>query len=142
MAEPVCVLLFGMVGADHVSLSLGPLMGNADDPYAARPADVTVRAGPFSGAFRTMLRPAELRAFLIPLRAIHDTLAGTALLEALEGTVQLRITGNGSGHMTVAGTFADGIHHDCRLHFAFDIDQTFLPPVIDAASALEEFRAG
>lgn len=140
MVEPECVLLIGREGADHVWLTIFPLLDDpTNNPYAARPADIRLRAGPFSGAYSTDLRPQELHTFLAELRSLYDCLSGTATLANLEGTLRLLFTGNGSGAIALSGHFNDDLHHDCRLEIALSLDQSYLLPVLTAAGSLAEF---
>ena len=108
-----------------------------DGNWLRSPIEISV--GGFSGVVSGAgLRGDELRTLRRGLENLYETLSGTASLESMEQWLDLRFEGDGSGRIEVTGTARD--HHGVgwnALHFALEIDQTFLPPIIDSLKAIE-----
>jgi len=84
------------------------------------------------------LRGDELRGLRRGLENLYEALSGTASLDSMEQWLNLTFKGDGSGHIEVIGAAYD--HHGVganALHFALELDQTFLPPIIDSLKAIE-----
>lgn len=137
MAEQIDVWIGAQIG-DDVRLTLATPPFDLDGPagYAAYPATIEVKAGPFHGSFSSHLYVGELEAFRRGLADLYDTLAGVASLSALEGTIEMKLAGNGLGHVQITGYVVDEPARKNRLQFDFDLDQTFLPSIRDALRAV------
>ncbi|MBC7992457.1 MAG: hypothetical protein H7Z15_04345 [Rhizobacter sp.] len=61
------------------------------------------------------------------LRSLYDTLHGTATFDTIERQISFTLTGDGKGHITLAGFLADRAGGDNRLEFSLSYDQTLLP---------------
>ena len=90
--------------------------------------EIHLSAGGFRGAFQTSLRSEEFEAFLAELDNLSQTLEGAAAFSTMEGQLALTLTGDGNGHIQVAGEAQDQPGGN-RLHFEFEIDQTYLPAI-------------
>lgn len=131
------MLLLGREGADHVRLEIAAATADRIAPeWRTHAAIVTVAAGPFSGSIATPLRESDVHRFIGELRAMYATLAGGAALQSYESTFALRLTADGTGGIFVSGTARDDPALDRRLHFAFPIDQSYLPALLAAARPL------
>lgn len=85
------------------------------------------------------LRSDELQEFMNQLRALHQQLTGTARLRSMEDWLDLTITGDGSGRLTVEGAVSDCPGVGNTLSFNINgYDQTFLP---DLLAQLDEVMA-
>jgi hypothetical protein len=135
----VCDLLIGRVESDHVRLEIAAAAADPVAPeWRTHAAIVTVAAGPFSGSIASPLRDHDVQRFITGLRAMYATLAGAAVLQSYESTFALRMTADGTGGIFVTGTARDDPALDRRLHFAFPIDQSYLPALLAAARPLED----
>lgn len=85
------------------------------------------------------LRNTELLDFLRDLSRISDKLTGTAELDCLEPNLSMVLTMNALGHVAVEVSITPD--HLTESHqFSFEVDQTFLPPIVRAfMSILERF---
>ena len=76
----------------------------------------------------------DIHSFLNAMKSMHRCLKGQAVLSSLSGDT-LRLTIDKIGHISVE--IQDGIpSYDGYIHISFEIDQTFLPNLIDQATAL------
>jgi hypothetical protein len=131
-----------------VTASAEILIGDADGPHVLlRPVarsqpglfdywdanwiacEVQIAAGGFVGKFNADLRSEEFQAFLEEVDALGRSLEGTATFATMEGQITLSLTGDGQGHVRVHGDALDVAAIGNRLHFGFEIDQTYLPQV-------------
>ena len=85
------------------------------------------------------LRTSELGLFAEQTKALHATLSGEAELACMEPQLQIRLEGDGLGH--IAATIELTPDHFNQLHrFRFDTDQTWLPSVLASCEKiLSEF---
>jgi hypothetical protein len=98
--------------------------------------DVEIAAGGFRGNFRADLRSEEFHAFLEEVAGLSRMLEGTATFSTLEGQIAFSLTGDGKGHVRVQGEAVDEPGTGNRLHFGFEIDQTYLPEISRALEYL------
>jgi hypothetical protein len=110
------------------------LFDYADGNWVA--CEVEIVAGGFRGAFRADLRSDEFRAFLEEAEALTGALDGAASFSSMEGQLSLSLAGDGRGHIRVLGDACDTPGSDNRLHFGFDMDQTYLPQICRALEVL------
>jgi hypothetical protein len=88
---------------------------------------VSICAGPFSGAARVHVIASDFVRLLPQLRSLYDTLRGTATFDTIERQIAFTLTGDGKGHITLAGFFEDRAGGDNRIQFSLSFDQTLLP---------------
>jgi hypothetical protein len=88
--------------------------------------DVRVQAGGFKGSVAATFITSELEKFLSELRALFDTLSGTVMFATLENQLNLRLAGDGKGHIDLLGEISDHPGIGNRLHFTLTLDQTQL----------------
>jgi hypothetical protein len=84
-----------------------------------------IAVGAFRGSIDRLLRNEEISRFHDRLAALHERLTGEALFDTLEGWFDLRIIGDGRGHMEARGQLCDD--HGNMLEFRLFFDQTALP---------------
>ena len=85
-----------------------------------------IRAGKFSGNTDALFMTAELVKFAQQLRELYQSLEGTAEFKTMENQLNLKVSGDGKGHMKIAGEVRDDASLGNRLIFSFDLDQTFI----------------
>jgi hypothetical protein len=98
---------------------------------------VVAHVGGFTGSYATDLRADEFRKFCEELRQLYQTLRGDATFETLEGQVVLVFSGDGLGHVAVKAELMDRAGTANLLRCAFDIDQTYLPAIIESLRTLD-----
>jgi len=87
---------------------------------------IDVAAGAFRGRVNAAIITSELVTFLPELQRLHDTLRGVAEFTTCEGQLSLRLTGDGRGHIELAGELVDAPGTGNRLHFSLQFDQSEL----------------
>jgi hypothetical protein len=92
-------------------------------------AHVEVACGVWRGAFECEFYDGELRQFGKEIQQLYRTLDGTAMLTPIEPNLELKLTGDGKGHIAVAGKAVDEFHTGTHLVFNFSLDQTQLPAI-------------
>lgn len=107
-----------------------------DGNWLLSPVEVLV--GAFTGTVGAGLRMEELVRFREQLQELYRTLEGEARLDSMEGWLHLIATGDGKGHIGVTGTVKDEPGMGNQLKFRLEIDQTFLPEIIDELVRIEE----
>jgi hypothetical protein len=101
--------------------------------------DVLTKVGGFTGHAVANLRAEELQRFREALEAVYDAVSGTATFDTMEGWLSLTVTCEHTGKVTIVGEMTDRPGVGDRLHFSLpDIDQTFLPPLIEQLRSCEE----
>lgn len=98
---------------------------------------VSVQIGGFSGSYVADLRAEEFRSFGDEVASLYSALEGDATFTTMEGQVSLVLSGDGMGHVSVKADLRDEAGTGNRLHCEFDIDQTYLPAIIDALGAID-----
>jgi len=108
-------------------------------------ARVSVAVGAFRGEFSCTLRAQDFAELLPQLRRLHADLLGSARFATMEGQLEFEIIGDGRGHLKVRGRVVDQPGDGTSLEWSLAIDQTFLPAMIEAVSAIStmyEVRGG
>jgi hypothetical protein len=108
-------------------------------------ARVSVAVGAFRGEFSCTLRAQDFAELLPQLRRLHADLLGSARFSTMEGQLKFEIIGDGRGHLKVRGRVVDQPGDGTSLEWSLAIDQTFLPAMIEAVSAIStmyEVRGG
>lgn len=95
-----------------------------------------VRSGWLAASYRLSVEPHPLEVYLAALRKLNDTLTGEAVLKPEWEPQHLRMSGDGLGHILVSGELIEHGPHRQVVRFAFETDQTCLPPLITAFEAL------
>lgn len=87
---------------------------------------ITVGAGGFRGKVDVSLMTDELKEFLGSLQELYKTLRGEAVLETMEDLLELRLQGDGKGHIKLFGRVLDQAGFGNCLNFSLSFDQTEL----------------
>ncbi|GAA4974805.1 hypothetical protein HD597_009352 [Nonomuraea thailandensis] len=100
---------------------------------------VRARVGGFAARINAGLRIDELRDFRVALERVYTEVQGSATLSSMENWIELTIECHPTGSLSVLGTLGDDPGMGNILHFMIkDLDQTDLPPIVDALIAVEE----
>ncbi len=124
----------GNDGSDRVVVRIS---GRPDAQDDWLDASISVCAGAFSGSIPVALSTCDFRPFREQLDALYQTLDGPATFSTPEQQLEFVCRGNGFGGITVEGVIADQVSDGNSLRFQFNIDQTFLPAIIDDLRKVE-----
>lgn len=101
---------------------------------------VEVSAGAFRGKVDGLLRNEDLARFLPRLEGLSEKSSGDAFFDTVEGWLDVRLTGDGRGHVELRGQLVDTPADGNSLEFRLSLDQTYLPPLMaQLRAALEQF---
>lgn len=124
---------------DHLSIEVGmrahPGATDFDDGNWLS-TRVTLRAGGFAAEVAATLRAEELRAFRDALRALDETLRGSATFATMEGWFELGLEVDRRGRVTASGFLIDDHTSGNRLRFTLRFDQTELKRMIRELDAV------
>jgi hypothetical protein len=88
--------------------------------------EISVQAGGFEGKVNAAILTEDLEIFLSQLRPLYETLSGSAKFGTMEDQLNLKLAGDGKGHIELHGEVADRPGIGNRLHFALQFDQSQL----------------
>jgi hypothetical protein len=112
---------------------LGRQFPNAEDYWDGNWLNVRARAeapGASAEAQGAIVHTAELARFVEQLESLHMKLVGEAALRCMEPNLQIVTRGDALGHVEVEITITPD--HMTQSHlFKFDLDQTFLGPLLN-----------
>jgi hypothetical protein len=92
--------------------------------------NVSVQAGAFSGNFKMEFETTDFPSFKIQLEKLYEKLNGFAVFYTIENQVEIKISGDGNGHLNAACEVVDFPGYGNKLNFEIDFDQTHLPKII------------
>lgn len=107
------------------------------EPDGWRVANVEVTCGIWKGTFRWQFYEGELRRFAGDLKALYETLTGTATLDPLEPNLRIKVVGDGRGHLLIEGRAEAEFYKGTYLVFSLALDQTELPAIAAALVAAD-----
>ena len=99
---------------------------------AVRPVNVSIVAGPFRGGLVAEL---DIRTFRHALGRVYQTLEGTAALNGSGGVLDLELTGDGRGKVTLTAK-ARATPHRVELGLTVDLNQSDLLAVLSSIDRL------
>ena len=129
----------GTPGSDHIIIDVvkcDRTKTKDHDDYSWLPGTVVISVGNFSGSYDFMPRIEEIEMFKNEISTLYQKLNGIATFETLEDQIKLTLSGNGRGCIFVSGIATDSPGRGNRLHFTFDIDQTYLPNLINELDSI------
>jgi hypothetical protein len=118
--------------AEYVHISVPAAFDQ--DGWAQVQVEVAVQC--FRGSVRPYLERPDLERFTRDLAALHASLSGRAELSPVEGQFGVTLVGNGRGGVSVSGFALANASYGSKLQYEFELDQTFLPPVVAELKAL------
>jgi hypothetical protein len=118
---------------------LGRMHANATDFWDGNwlVSPVKLELGAFTGRLEAGLRVDELANFREQLQVLYRTLEGEARLQSIENWLILVAKGDGLGHIEVVGAAMDEPGTGNELRFRLELDQTYLPEIIDSLAQVE-----
>ena len=93
-------------------------------------SEISIFTGAFSGKFMASLTTQDFCNFHSQLQTLYDSLNGKAQFATLEKQIEFTLSGNGRGNIEVAGIAEDCYGFGNKLHFHFEIDQTYIPTIL------------
>jgi len=96
---------------------------------------ISVRAGPFSGNFPGSIYLGDLQKFAESLASLCASIEGSADFVSSPHPFRLQFTGTHTGAVAIDGEIWDFLNRN-RLLVRFDLDQTFLPPILSSVRRL------
>jgi hypothetical protein len=95
---------------------------------------VDIISGPFRGAIiaSSYAGLEALAEFRLQLQGLYESLKGEAKLPGSYENIRMSVKGDGLGHIEVSGEVAAEMFMAVRLSFRFDLDQTYLPRIIES----------
>lgn len=102
-------------------------------------AEVTIKVGPWSGRYFAQFHEGDFLRFDEELEQLSATLSGEATLSSLDGYLDLMLTGDGLGHVSVVGEAWDRPRVASHLVLSYDTDQTVLSQLHAALASLAAY---
>jgi len=139
---PQAVIHFGGAEAECLTLTLhGRSLPQAADYWDGNwlVCSAEVSVGAFRGSLGGLLRNEDIGRFHDRVVELSERLTGEALFDTLEGWFDLRLIGDGRGHIEARGRLCDDPVHGNVLEFRLFFDQTYLPPLKQLRAAMEAF---
>jgi hypothetical protein len=112
------------IEVDVLGYERAPIGEYHDDNWLR--VELRVQAGGFCGKAAAAIFTDELIRFASELHLLFETLSGSAEFTTMEGQLNLRLVGDGKGHIELCGEVADRAGIGNRLHFALQFDQSQL----------------
>ncbi len=141
MAEQPFFIL-GAEHGDHLRIEiLGRAHPDASDFWDGNwvNARISARAGGFRGGAVAFLRTTDFAEFRERLQQLYQQLSGEAVFETLEGWVEVRVIGDGRGHMETRVSLTDEPGVGNKLVFTLPgLDQTHIFDAIGHLCEIED----
>ena len=102
-------------------------------------SSVEIKAGGFFGKAHLFLTLSDIIKFKNQIEVLYNKIEGIAQLKTIEDQVELKIEGEGSGHMKLTGFLKDNVSFGNKLHFEIEFDQSFLPKTISELNSTLAF---
>jgi hypothetical protein len=129
--QPVSIKIRGD-GGDYVHLECSEVAGLED--YEEIPAQVAIRASGFEARLAMGLTVARVRSFVGELRGLYEITRDEATLSSRG--ILLKLSLNHQGHVQLSGEVHDPLRAENHLSFCINLDQSFLPAVIEGFDAV------
>ena len=108
---------------------INPTLGPSSNNLVFFRAEARMQIANYSAIEQGFFLAEELIEFHNDLKNLYDTLKGNATFTTIEGWIQISITGNGRGNLTLDCYLSSG-DGTIRLESKFSLDQTYLPKVL------------
>ncbi|HEU5271992.1 MAG TPA: hypothetical protein VFU36_18870 [Jatrophihabitans sp.] len=134
-------IVIGLTGTEHVIIRVeGRAHPGATDYWDGNwmISPISVRVGGFTADVAATLRMDEIHRLNEGLKYLNQNLDGTAVLSSMERWIDLTVTCEPNGHLSVVGVVTEDPGRRTRLEFEIDnLDQTMLPGWIAALDDIE-----
>lgn len=128
-------ITIGVSGGDQLKIRLlGRLHPGATDRWDGNwlSTFIDYAVGQFSGSIAASLRSDELLGFRDSLQAMSDSLSGTAVFESMEDWLNLHLTIDAAGRLSLTGVLSDGPGVGNTLQFEIGgLDQSYLREIVE-----------
>lgn len=127
--------------ADDFTLRLNPVIFEEDIQYPANTfLMVHAECDGFSGSTTMDIDIKAFRTFVMHLKALYDTLRGTAEIKESYGEQYLAFSADRTGHIRVSGLLKKSSREGGRQSMTFEntFDQTYLRPFVSALCKSED----
>jgi hypothetical protein len=118
--------------SEFVEITTRNLRGTTD--WIGGDAEIKVRG--FSASISADFEPTDFQVFEAEIRVLYENLSGEAQLRPRDEQLTVSLRGNGRGGIEVSGTAWFVACYGSKLDFEFEIDQTFLPAIVEQLSAI------
>jgi hypothetical protein len=99
-------------------------------------ARVEIVAGGFRGGYRAYLRAEEFSRFRNELSELYSSLKGEACFESMEDWLNVKVDGDGLGHMTAECKAMDEAGVGNTLRFGLTFDQSDIPELLQSLNEI------
>jgi hypothetical protein len=99
-------------------------------------ADVCIKLDCFSGKINVYFEKYDLEKFQSELKTLYKTLKGKAELIPREEQFTLILSCDEKGHVSVKGEAFERATYGSCLNFDFELDQTYLPELIESLNSV------
>jgi hypothetical protein len=99
-------------------------------------AELTVKAGPFSGAFKSAFTTYDLTSLCDGMKNVLAALSGSMSFQNTEHDIAFNIEFDKRGGATINGTVHPHRSPEASLKFRFDTDQSYLAHTLSQLEAL------
>lgn len=126
-------------GGEVVSISLAERQQPDPRSEGWLDAEVAIKVGAWSGRYAAKFHEDDFLRFSEEVDELHVRLEGEATLSSLDGYLDLTLTGDGLGHISVVGEAWDRPRWASYLVLSFETDQTALPPIRASLASLAAY---
>jgi hypothetical protein len=121
----------GLKNADHLAVrAVSVPHADSGDSYNNISVEIYIKAGGFTGCYEAWF---DLQDF-IRLRAgfhlLYTSLSASVKFETMEGQLEFEVVGDGRGHFEIRGVAGDTDFVSNQLRFFLEIDQSYIPAII------------
>ena len=102
-------------------------------------AEVAIRVGAWSGRYFAQFHEDDFLGFAQELDELHASLKGEATLSSLDGYLDLTLTADGLGHISVVGEGWDRPRVGSHLILSYESDKTALSPLQAEVTSLATY---
>lgn len=126
-----------VVGNATSHVLMRPLVrGDPEDDWLTTEVEIVI--GGFRGNLRADFLAGDFESFRRQLQSLYQTLRGVATFSTIEDQLEMTLTADRQGQVEVTGVARDAVVTGNVLNFRFNIDQTYLPPIIGSLGAVCE----
>lgn len=125
-------IVIGHAESESVTIEV---VGSQPDGW--RVTHVEVACDGWRGSFRWQFSAGELRRFGYEVQELYRELSGAAILVPMQPNLELKMTGDGKGHVIVEGKAEPELSSGTYLVFRLSLDQTDLLPIAAALIAFD-----
>ena len=130
-------VLIGQRDAEHVIIDVQGCPDPGDD-HGWLICEINIKAGAWSGSYSAYLRNPDFPLLREHLEQFQHDPTAIAVFDTLEGQLKLEFKGDRRGHIEIQGTARDKAGIGNQLAFELEIDQSYLPKLIEELRMIEQ----